>query len=79
MGSRRRKNSARREPVFDVNPAAELDLKLEARDRPSAPSISIEGGRLGTSSDWIGGKCAPTQAIAPMAAISSHKPNTTAQ
>ena len=37
MGSRRRKNSARREPVFDVNPAAELDLKLEARDRPAAP------------------------------------------
>src|SRR5215475_7801165 len=37
MGSRRRKDSARREPVFDVNPAAELDLKLEARDRPAAP------------------------------------------
>jgi penicillin-binding protein 1A len=38
MGSRRRKDRARREPVFDVNPAAALDLKLEARDRPAAPS-----------------------------------------
>src|SRR5262249_7238002 len=37
MGSRRRKDRARREPVFDANPAAELDLKLEARDRPAAP------------------------------------------
>jgi penicillin-binding protein 1A len=38
MASRRRKDRARREPVFDVNPAAALDLKLEARDRPAAPS-----------------------------------------
>jgi penicillin-binding protein 1A len=37
MAPRRRKDRARREPVFDVNPAAELDLKLEARDRPAAP------------------------------------------
>jgi penicillin-binding protein 1A len=38
MASRRRKDRARREPVFDANPAAALDLKLEARDRPAAPS-----------------------------------------
>src|SRR5215468_1743565 len=37
MGSRRRKDRARREPVFDANPAAALDLRLEARDRPAAP------------------------------------------
>ena len=36
MGSKRRKDRARREPAFE-NPAAELDLKLEARDRPAAP------------------------------------------
>jgi penicillin-binding protein 1A len=37
MASRRRKNRARREPVFDASPAAALDLKLEARDRPAGP------------------------------------------
>jgi penicillin-binding protein 1A len=37
MGSKRRKDRARREPVFDANPAAALDLRLEARDRPAAP------------------------------------------
>jgi penicillin-binding protein 1A len=37
MGSRRRKDRARREPVFDANPTAALDLRLEARDRPAAP------------------------------------------
>ncbi len=38
MGSKGRKDRARREPVFDANPAAALDVKLEARDRPAAPS-----------------------------------------
>jgi len=37
MASRRRKDRARREPVFDANPAAALYLKLEARDRPAGP------------------------------------------
>ncbi len=31
-----------------------------ASTRPSMPTIWIEGGRLGISSDWIGGRCAPT-------------------
>ena len=36
MGSRRRKDSARREPVFDASPAAP-ELRLEPRDRPAGP------------------------------------------
>ena len=32
---------------------------------PSMPAIWIEGGRFGTSSDWIEGRCAPTQPIEP--------------
>jgi len=46
MGSRRRKDRARREPVFDANPAAALDLRLEPRDRPAgAPEAKPEGER----------------------------------
>jgi len=45
MGSRR-KDRARREPTFDANPAAALDLRLEARDRPGgAPEAKPEGER----------------------------------
>jgi penicillin-binding protein 1A len=46
MASRRRKGRARREPTFDANPAAALDLRLEARDRPAgAPEAKPEGER----------------------------------
>jgi penicillin-binding protein 1A len=46
MGSRRRKGRARREPTFDANPAAALDLRLEAGDRPAgAPETKPEGER----------------------------------
>ena len=38
-----------------------------ASTRPLRPTIWIEGGRFGTSSDWIGGRCAATQAITPIA------------
>jgi penicillin-binding protein 1A len=44
MGSRRRKESARREPVFEASPAAALDLRLEARDRPTAPAEAKPDG-----------------------------------
>ena len=39
-----------------------------ASTRPLRPTIWIEGGRFGTSSDWIGGRCAATQPITPMRA-----------
>jgi penicillin-binding protein 1A len=42
MGSRRRKESARREPVFDA-PAA-LDLRLDPGDRPGAPAETKPDG-----------------------------------
>ncbi len=46
MASKRRKDRARREPVFDANPAAALDLRLEARDRPAgAPEAKPDGER----------------------------------
>src|ERR1051326_1081008 len=46
MASKRRKDRSRREPVFDANPAAALDLRLEARDRPAgAPHTKPEGER----------------------------------
>jgi penicillin-binding protein 1A len=46
MASRRRKDRSRREPVFDASPAAALDLRLEARDRPAgAPEAKPEGER----------------------------------
>src|SRR5689334_10582676 len=46
MGSRRRKDRSRREPTFDASPAAALDLRLEARDRPAgAPEAKPEGER----------------------------------
>jgi len=44
MGSKRRKGQARREPVFDANPAGALDLRLEARDRPAAPAEAKTDG-----------------------------------
>src|SRR4029077_9481961 len=37
MGAKRRKDRARREPVFDASPAAALDVRLDARDRPAGP------------------------------------------
>ena len=46
---------------------------------PSSPTISIVGGRLGTSSDWIGGSVETTKAIAPTAAIIAHSPSTSDQ
>jgi penicillin-binding protein 1A len=46
MGSKRRKDRARREPVFDSTPAAALDLHLDARDRPAGPpEAKTEGDR----------------------------------
>jgi penicillin-binding protein 1A len=46
MGSRRRKDRTRREPVFDASPAAALDLRLDARDRPAgAPDAKPDGDR----------------------------------
>jgi hypothetical protein len=46
---------------------------------PSSPTISTVGGRLGTSSDWIGGKVANTKASAPTPAITAHRPSTSDQ
>jgi hypothetical protein len=50
-----------------------------ASGRPSSPTISTVGGRLGTSSDWIGGSVAKTKAIEPTAAITPHSPSTSDQ
>src|ERR1051325_9747941 len=50
-----------------------------ASTRPLRPTIWIEGGRLGTSSDWIGGRCAATQPITPIAPMKHHSPTTSDQ
>ena len=50
-----------------------------ASARPCMSTIWIEGGRLGISSDWIGGRCAPTQATMPTPPIASHRPTTRLQ
>ena len=50
-----------------------------ASTRPLRPTIWIEGGRFGTSSDWIGGRCAATQAITPIAPMKHHRPSTSDQ
>src|ERR1700709_152681 len=36
---------------------------------PSSPTIWMVGGRFGISSDWIAGRCAPTQTTTPTTAI----------
>ena len=46
---------------------------------PSMPTISMVGGRLGISSDWIGGRCAPAQTTTPTTAITPHRPSTAPQ
>jgi hypothetical protein len=47
--------------------------------RPSSPTISTVGGRLGTSSDWIGGKVEATKANDPTAAITTQIASTIPQ
>jgi hypothetical protein len=47
--------------------------------RPSVPAISTVGGRLGTSSDWIGGNVETAKAMMPTAAITAHSPSTSDQ
>src|SRR5208337_4831843 len=49
------------------------------RARPSRPTISTVGGRLGTSSDWIGGSVAATKMSDPTAAMIIHSANTKPQ
>ena len=46
---------------------------------PSKPTIWMVGGRFGISSDWIAGRCAPTQMMTPTAAITAHRPSTAPQ
>ena len=41
--------------------------------------IWIVGGRFGISSDWIAGRCAPTQTTTPTIAIAAHRPSTAPQ
>src|SRR5436305_12779573 len=50
-----------------------------ASTRPLRATIWIEGGRFGTSSDWIGGRCAATHPITPMAPIKHQRPITSDQ
>ena len=50
-----------------------------ARMLPSNPAIWMVGGRFGTASDWIGGRCAPTQMITPIAPITAQRPSTALQ
>ena len=40
--------------------AAHVAAASRARG-PAMSTIWIDGGRFGISSDWIGGRCAPTQ------------------
>jgi penicillin-binding protein 1A len=57
MGSRRAKDRARREPVFDASPAAALDLRLEPRDRPAGvPEAKTEGERRRRATPADGGR-----------------------
>ena len=42
-------------------------------------AIAIVGGRFGISSDWIAGRCAPTQMTTPITAIAAHRPSTAPQ
>ena len=42
-------------------------------------AIWMVGGRFGISSDWIAGRCAPTQTTTPMTAIAAHRPSTAPQ
>src|ERR1044072_3466413 len=54
-----------------------------ASTRPFRPTIWIEGGRLGTSSDWSGGGGggggAAPQPITPIAPMKHHSPTTSDQ
>ena len=50
-----------------------------ASGRPSSPTISTVGGRLGTSSDWIGGSVEATKTIDPTAAMPAHRERTSDQ
>ena len=54
-------------------------LPRVASIRPLRSTILMVGGRLGISSDWIGGRCAPTQITPPIAAITSQRPATAPQ
>ena len=47
--------------------------------RPSMPTISMVGGRSGTSSDWIGGSVAATKASDAVAAMMTQTPSTSVQ
>ena len=46
---------------------------------PSRPTIWMVGGRFGIASDWIAGRCAPTQITTPTTAIAAHRPSTAPQ
>src|SRR5690242_10902025 len=50
-----------------------------ASGRMFSSRMLIEGGRFGISSDWIGGRCAPTHTTAPTPAMPSHSISTTDQ
>jgi len=50
-----------------------------AYGRESGPVFERLGGRLGISSDWIAGRCAPTQITTPTIAIAPHRPSTAPQ
>ena len=46
---------------------------------PSSATIVMVGGRFGISSDWIGGRCAPTQTMTPTTASTAQMPATALQ
>src|SRR3954469_3422144 len=50
-----------------------------ASTRPLSPTIWTDGGRFGTSSDWIGGRGAGTKPITPIAPMKHHSPSTSDQ
>ena len=50
-----------------------------ASGRPSSPTISIDGGRFGISSDWIGGNVRVTKPSTPATAIIAQSPSTRLQ
>jgi len=47
--------------------------------REFTSTIRIEGGRLGISSDWMAGRCAPIQATAPTPPITVQSASTSIQ
>jgi penicillin-binding protein 1A len=68
MGSRRPKERARREPVFDASPAAALDLRVEPRDRPAgAPEAKPDGERRRRAAPAEGGRARRNETAAERA------------